>query len=140
MIGAVWQMPINAIVAMTSAATRNTLPGGVLCRPWPRFREVMARNRGVNDPPMRAVRRPRAPFQGRSRHGSILSVSARGRVRTSGRPSVTRLPSLWSLSGPGTAAKYGSNRTAQVGTEMADNWAWRKVRCRNSLASPVIPE
>jgi len=32
-IGAVWQMLISAIVAMTWAPTRNALPGGALCRP-----------------------------------------------------------------------------------------------------------
>jgi len=57
----------------------------------PRFREVMARNPGVNDPLRRAVKRPRALVKGRSRHGSRCPLSCHGRGPEVGRFVHSRL-------------------------------------------------
>lgn len=69
------------IVAIRRAlwAGRRSLP------PWPRFRVVMARNRGVNDPGVARAERPRAPFKDRSRHGFWCPLLCHGRGPEVGR-------------------------------------------------------
>ena len=62
-------------MTVTYVPKRNVSAGRRSLPPWPRYRVVMARNCGVNDPGLRARHRPRVPSGGRSRHDSRCPLS-----------------------------------------------------------------